>query len=114
MLKFINQFFIVRLIFSGLLARATKVSDRIKCLCLNNSPCLAKLTLTGLNSDEFHYYPFMVRLYRCDGSCNTLDDLSSGICALNKTDDVHLNVNNMITRRNESKELKKYISCDYK
>ena len=114
MLKFINQFFIVQLIFSGLLARAAKVSDRTKCLCFSNGPCLAKPTLTDLNSDELHYYPFVVSLYRCNGSYNTLDDLSSGICVLNKTDDVHLNVINMITRRNESKELKKHISCDCK
>ena len=27
-------------------------------------------------SQEFHYYPFSVKLDRCAGSCNTLNDLS--------------------------------------
>ena len=27
------------------------------------------------------HYPFMVNLGRCDGSCNTIDDLLIGICA---------------------------------
>ena len=43
----------------------------------------------------------MVNIERCGGSANTLDDLSSGICAPNKTEDVNLNVFNMITRINE-------------
>ena len=27
-------------------------------------------------TQEFHYYPFAVKLDRCVGSCNTLNDLS--------------------------------------
>ena len=37
-----------------------------------------------LNSDEYNqelrYYPFMVNLDRCNGSCNTLDDPSERNC----------------------------------
>ena len=36
-------------------------------------------------SQEFHYHPFAVKLDRCVGNCNTLDDLSNKVCALNKT-----------------------------
>ena len=42
----------------------------------------------------------MVSLDRSNGSCNTLDDLSRGICVPNKTEDLNLNVFNMITRIN--------------
>ena len=49
------------------------------------------------------YYPFMVNLDRCNGSCSFLDDPSGRICVPNKTDDINLNVFNMITRTNESK-----------
>ena len=36
-------------------------------------------------SQEFHYYPFAVKLDRCVGSCNTLNDLSNNVCFPNKT-----------------------------
>ena len=39
----------------------------------------------------------MVSLDRRNGSCNTLDDLSSRICVPNK-EDVNSNVFNMITK----------------
>ena len=51
----------------------------------------------------------MVSLGRCNGSCNTLDDLSIRTCVLNKTEDVNLNVFIVITRINESKALTKHI-----
>ena len=59
-------------------------------------------------------YPFMANLDRCNGSCNTLVDRSATICVSNKTENVNLNVFNMITRINESKTLPRHISCDCK
>ena len=41
---------------------------------------LVQPTLINLHpneyNQEFHYYPFAVKLDRCVGSCNTLNDLS--------------------------------------
>ena len=65
-------------------------------------------------SQEFHYYPFSVKLDRCVGSCNTLNDLSNKVCIPNKTEDLNLSVFNIITGLNESKALTKHISCKCK
>ena len=40
-------------------------------------------------SREFSYYPFVVLLNRCVGSCNTLNDLSNKECVRNKTEDLN-------------------------
>ena len=50
----------------------------------------------------------MITLDRCNGSCNSVDDLSAKICVPN------VKVFNMITKMNETKSLIKYISCDCK
>ena len=65
-------------------------------------------------SHEFHYYPFSVKLDRCVGSCNTINDLSNKVCVPNKTEDLNLSVFNMITGINESKALTKHMSCKCK
>ena len=50
---------------------------------------MTQLTLIYLHpneySQEFHYYPFVFKLDRCVGSCNTLNDLSNKVCVPNKT-----------------------------
>ena len=65
-------------------------------------------------SQEFHYYPFAVKLDKCIGSCNTLNDLSNKLCVPNKTEGLNLSVFNMITGIQELKALRKYISCRWK
>ena len=65
-------------------------------------------------SQEFHYYPFAVKLDRCVESCNTLNDLSNKACIPSKTEDLNISVFKMITRINESKILTKHISCECK
>ena len=65
-------------------------------------------------SQEFHYYPFAVKLDRCVENCNTLIHLSSKVCIPNKTEDLNLSVFNLITGINESETLAKHISCKCK
>ena len=41
-------------------------------------------------------------IWKCAGSCNTLDDLSNRLCVPDKTEDLNPNFFNMITGINES------------
>ena len=65
-------------------------------------------------SQELQYYPFVVKLDRCLGSCKALNDLSDEVCVPNKTEDLNLSVFIMITGITESKTLTKHISCERK
>ena len=67
-----------------------------------------------LNPVELKYYPFMVSLDKCSGSCYSVDKLSMRICIPSKTKEVDVKVFNMKTNRNEAKLLVKHISCDCK
>ena len=59
-------------------------------------------------SQEFHYYSFSVKLYKCVRSCYTLNDLSKKTYIPNKTEDSNLSVLNKITGINGSKTLTKH------
>ena len=56
-------------------------------------------------SQEFHYYPFAVKLNKCVGSCNTLNDLSNKVCDPNKSEYLILSVFSIIIGINELKTL---------
>ena len=70
-------------------------------------------TLTNLHANKYsqalHFYLYMVKLGRCVGRCNTLNDLSNKICVPNKTEALNLSIFNIITGINESKILTKHI-----
>ena len=46
----------------------------------------------------------MVHLYRCNGSCNTLDDICGKTCIPNKMEDASLSVFNIITGISDPKK----------
>ena len=100
--------------FIGLLTSIVNGSNHTKCVSLSNKKFMTQPTLVDLHpneySQELHYYPFAVKLDRCVGSCNTLNDLSKKACVPNKT---NLSVFKLITGINESKT-KKYVSCKCK
>ena len=46
---------------------------------------------------SLHCYPFAVKLVRCVGSYNTLNDLADKVCVPNKTEDLDISMLIMIT-----------------
>ena len=67
----------------GLLSNIVNGSNGTKCILVSNQKCTTQPTLTNLHpneySQELYYYPFVVKLDRCLGSCNTLNNLSNKI-----------------------------------
>ena len=112
------MFRLIKKIFIGLLSGIVNGSNHTKCVSLSNQKCMIEPTLINLHtndySQEFYYYPFVVKFNRCVGSCNTLNDLSNTLFVPNKTEDLNLSMFNMITSINESKALTRHISCNCK
>ena len=112
------MFGLIKKMFIGLLTGIVSASNHTKCISLGNQKCMTQPTLINLHpneySQEFHYYPFAVKLDRCVRSCNTLNYLSNKVRVPNKTEDLNLSMFNMITGINESKTLTKHISCECK
>ena len=82
------MFALIKKIFIGLLTGLANGSNHTKCVSLSNQKCMTQPTLINLHpneySQEFHNYPISVKLNRCIGSCNTLNDLSNKLCVPNK------------------------------
>ena len=80
----------------------TKDSNLTVSIFLNNQSSMTRPTLIDFNPDEYNqglrYYPFMVNLDRCNGTCNGLDDLSDKKCVQYKTEDLDLTAFDMATR----------------
>ena len=100
------MFGLIKKIFIGLLTGLVNGSNHTKCFSLSNQKCIIQVNLINLHPNEysqgFHYYPFSVKLDRCVGSCDTLNDSSNKVCVPNKIEDLNLSVFNMITVMNQS------------
>ena len=110
------MFGIIKKMIVVLLSSIVNASSHRKCTSLSNQKCEIQPTLINLHPDEYskelHYYPFAVKLDKCVGSCNNLNDLSSKVFVPSKTEDLNLSVVNMITEISKLKTLTKCISCE--
>ena len=84
------MFVLIKTMFIGLLTSLVNGSNRTKCVSLSNQKFIIKPTLLNLHPNEYcqelHYYPLTVKLDRCLGSCNTINDLFNKVCVLNQTE----------------------------
>ena len=98
---------IIKKIFIVVLSNIVNASNHTKCVWLTNQKYMIQPTLINLYpneySQEFHYYPFSVKLDRCVGGCNTLNPLSNKVCIPNKAEDLNLSVFNMINGKMNQK-----------
>ena len=74
---YIIMFGLIKIIFIGLLSSIVNASNHTKCFSLSNQKRMIQPTLiNNLHPNEyiqeFHYYPFLVKLGRCVWSCITL------------------------------------------
>ena len=95
------MFGITKKMFFGLLIGLISASNHTKCVSLSNKQGEIQPTFINLYSNEysqeFHYQPFTVKLDKCVGNCNTLNDMSNKVCIPNKSKDVNLSMFNIIT-----------------
>ena len=84
------MFGIIKTILIVVLSGIVNACNHTKCVLLSNQKCQIQPTLINLHpnefSQEFHYYPLAVKLDRCTGSCNIINDLSDKVCAPNKSE----------------------------
>ena len=82
--------------FIALLSNIVNASNHAICVSLSNQKCEIQPILINLHpneySQEFHYHPFLVKLDRRFGNCNTLNDLSNKVCIPNKTEHLNLSI----------------------
>ena len=68
-------------------------------------------TFIDMNPAELKYYPIMISLNICTGSCNVS---SSKISIPKEIKDINIKAFNMTTNNNEATAMTEHISCDYK
>ena len=112
------MFDLIKTIVIRLLSGLVNAFNHTKCVSLSNQKCITQPILINLYANEwiqeFHYYPFAIKLEICLGNCNTLNNLSNKGSGPNKLEDLNISVFNMIAGINELKKLTQHISCECK
>ena len=81
---------------------------------MNNQECKIKTEIINLNTNERMFYAYSIKINRCKGSCNTINDTYAKICVPDQIKDTIVKVFNLMSRTNETMYIKWHKTCKCK
>ena len=102
-------------IFAGLtiLSSFTSVNS-LSCISMNNQKCKVRLQIVHVNSDEPVFFPFSIKISKCSGICNNINDPYAEICVPDVIKNLNVKMFNLMSRTNETRHIKWYDKCKCK
>ena len=83
----------------------------LSCISMSNQPCKARPEIINVNSNNPILYPFSVKTSKCSGNCNNINDPYAKICVPNVVKNLNVKVFNLMSRTNETKNIKWHEIC---
>ena len=83
------------------------LTNSLKCYSLDNQECKIRPEIIRFNNKEPIFYPYKIKVNRCVGSCNTIDDPYGKTCYANDIENIGLKVFNLLTQNNETINIEK-------
>ena len=65
---------------------------------MSNQECKVRPELININSNEPTFYPYSVKIIKCCGSCNNINDPYAKICIPDVVKNINHKVFNLISR----------------
>ena len=98
MFQFIKKVFSIGL---TVLLNFTNASSSLSCISIKNQECRVRPEIINVNSNNPIFYPFSIKINKCSGNCNNINNPYAKICA----PDV-IKVFNLMSRTNETRHIK--------
>ena len=65
-----------------------------KCVSMNNQDCEIREEIINVNNDEHTFYPYSVKIRKCSGSCNNINNPYEKFCVPVVVKNINLKVFN--------------------
>ena len=98
--------FVKKVFFLGLTVLSNSITDALKCVSMNNQKCKVRPKIIDINSNSPMFYPFSIKVNKCSGNCNNINDPYAKICVSDTVKDLNVKVFNLMTSTNETRHIK--------
>ena len=76
--------------------------NSLKCISMNNQECKARPKIIDVNNNEPVFHPYSIKINKCSGSCNNINDPYSELCVPDIIKKINVKVFNLMSRINET------------
>ena len=98
MFSFVKKVFVL-----GLTVLSSSITGALNCASMNNQECKVRPKIVDINSNNPMFYPFSIKVNKCSGNCNNINDTYAKICVPDTAKDLNVRVFNLMSRTNETR-----------
>ena len=95
----------------GLIVLSSSITGALNCISLSNQECKVRPKIVDFSSNNPIFYPFGVKINRCSGNCNGINDPYAKICVPDVVKNLSVKEFNLMSRTNESRSIKSHETC---
>ena len=86
-------------------------TNALDCISMKNSECKVRPEVINNNSNNPMFYPFSIKVNKCNGNCNNINDPYARICVPDIVKTLNIKVFNLMSRNNETRQIKWHEKC---
>ena len=83
----------------------------LKCISMKNQESRIRPEIININNNEPSFYPYSIKVNKCSGSCNNIND---PMFVLDFVKNINVKVFNLVSRTNEARQINWYETCKCK
>ena len=101
MFRLIKQIFVLALMYFGNLSSV----NSLECISMTNQECKVRPEIVNINSNNPIFYPFSIKVNKCNDNCNNINDPYARICVPDEVKNLNVKVFNLMTLTNETRHV---------
>ena len=105
--------FVKKVLVLGLTVLSTSITGALNCVSTNNQECKVRPEIVDVSSNNPIFSPFSVKINRCSGNCNNINDPYARIFVSDTVISLNVKVFNLMSRTNETRSIKWHKTCKY-
>ena len=79
--------------------------NSLECVSRNNQGCKARTKIMNFNNNKLVFYLFSIKINKCSGSCNNINDPYAKLCVLDVAKNINIKVFNLMSFSNQTKHI---------
>ena len=81
---------------------------------MNNQDCKTRTKIIDINNNEPAFYPFSIKVNKCSGICNNINNLYAKLCVPDVVKNIKVKLFNLMSWSNQTKHIAWHKTCKCK
>ena len=97
------MFFLGLTVLSNFVNANSLNAIQLNCFSMKNQECKTRPQIVNINSNNSIFYPFSIKISKCSGNCNNINNPYAKMCVPDVMKDLNVKVFNLMSRTNKTR-----------